>query len=497
MVLATNQPRSLDVRDESRSRHDALNRVTPSLRLIIVVMLIAFSMAVTEFCAHALSTEEQLAQAELYNQEPPAQYNEKQVRSQSFWRKAKDNLPVLGAILGAVITASVAIVSMSSNYHATLRHQLDTRFHEALRGFGDRNNCIVRAGTAALLAEMAQRQPRYFYSVFVHLFSGLMLERSNLMLDAIHTSILELISANPIRALKVLAVLNITFSRAVAQAFIGFCAVRGAEEIEGVSDKLWKEVEIATRFDQRAIKALFNTLPKGFYSLSYDRVLRKFSALLAEELDAHKEATRVELRDNAERLRFNIECVGLACHFINARVQRKIALRLFNRNEVARTFADTFLVAARLRDVQNWSLTGAVLRGADFSGANLTRAKLSGADLSRADLSDAKLLRVDCRRARFVRAVLKGADLARANFTNAELSYADLTDTKFHRTRIDPRALESTEWWKADFTQQPDLLKAVYKKYTKNLPDLEALYIKGEIHPSVLDFIGEIKERPA
>ena len=102
----------------------------------------------------------------------------------------------------------------------------------------------------------------------------------------------------------------------------------------------------------------------------------------------------------------------------------------------------------------------------------------------------------DCRRARFVRAVLKGADLARAQFARAELSYADLTDTKFRGTRIATEALESTEWWKADFTQQPNLLKAVYKRDKQNLPDLETLYRKGEIHWSVLDFIGELKERP-
>jgi uncharacterized protein YjbI with pentapeptide repeats len=92
--------------------------------------------------------------------------------------------------------------------------------------------------------------------------------------------------------------------------------------------------------------------------------------------------------------------------------------------------------------------------------------------------------------------VLKGADLTRAHFASAELSYADLTDTKFRGTRIAPEALESTEWWKADFTQQPNLMKAVYKKYKQNLPDLETLYIKGQIHRSVLDFIGELKERP-
>ena len=495
MLLPTNRPLSFDARDDSRSRRSPLNRVAPWLRLIIVLVLLACCMAVAGFCSHAISTEEKLTQAQIYNQKLQAQSNEKQTRS--FWRKAKDNLPALGAILGAVITASVAIVSMSFNYRATLRHQQDTRFDETLRRFGERDNCIVRASAAALLAVMAQRQPRYFHSAFVHLFSGLILERSSLVLDSIRTSINDLTSTNPVRALKILAVLNTTFSRAVAQAFIGFCAARGVEAIEGIPDKLWKEAEIVTTFDQRGIKALVNTLPRGFYSLNYGRILRKFNALRTEELDAHKEATCVELRDNAERLRANIESIGVACHFMNARLRRKIALPLFNKNGMTRAFPDTFLIGARLRDLQNWWLVGAVLREADFSGANLSRAKLSGADLSRADLSDAKLLHADCRRTRFIRAVLKGADLAKARLDSAELAYADLSGTKFRGTRIAPEALESTEWWKADFTQQPNLLKAVYKRYKNNLPDLETLYRKGEIHPSVLDFIGELKERPS
>jgi hypothetical protein len=255
MLLATNRPLSLDVRDDSRSRRGPLNRVVPWLRLIIVLVLLACCMAVAGFCAQAISTEEKLTQAQIYNRKLKAQYNEKQPRN--FWRKAKDNLPALGAILGAAITASVAIVSMAFNYHATLRHQQDAQFDETLRRFGDTDNCIVRASAAALLAGMARRQPRYFHSAFVQLFSGLISERSSLMLDSIRTSINDLTSTNPVRALKVLAVLNTTFSRAVAQTFIGYCAARGVETIEGIPDKLWKEAEIATTFDQRAIKALF------------------------------------------------------------------------------------------------------------------------------------------------------------------------------------------------------------------------------------------------
>jgi len=89
----------------------------------------------------------------------------------------------------------------------------------------------VRAGAAAFLAGMVQRQPRYFHSAFEQLFSGLILERSSLTLDSIRTSFNDLTATNPVRALKILAMLNTTFSRALTQAFIGLCAVRGAGAI--------------------------------------------------------------------------------------------------------------------------------------------------------------------------------------------------------------------------------------------------------------------------
>src|SRR5260370_16711352 len=102
-------------------------------------------MAVTELCTHAFSTEQQLTEEQIYNQKPQAQYNEKQTRS--FWRKVKDNLPVLGAM----IAASVAIVTISLNNHTTLPHQPDTQFHEALRRLLNRDNCIVLPAPAAFL----------------------------------------------------------------------------------------------------------------------------------------------------------------------------------------------------------------------------------------------------------------------------------------------------------------------------------------------------------
>ena len=90
--------------------------------------------------------------------------------------------------------------------------------------------------------------------------------------------------------------------------------------------------------------------------------------------------------------------------------------------------------------------------------------------------------------------MLKQADLTGARFQNVDLSGADLTDARFRNTSISPAAFEHTEWWKADFGQQRTLLKAIYAKHKKKLPELEDLYVRGDIHQSVLDLIGKITE---
>ena len=131
---------------------------------------------------------------------------------------------------------------------------------------------------------------------------------------------------------------------------------------------------------------------------------------------------------------------------------------------------------------------------ANFAARNLTRAVLLDSDLSNANLASAKLCQIKCSGTKLVGAILKEADLTGAKFENTDLSGADLTGTRFRNTAIAPAAFEHTEWWKADFRYQRDLLRAVHSKYKKNLPDLESLYVRGDIHRSVLDFIGKITE---
>ena len=54
------------------------------------------------------------------------------------------------------------------------------------------------------------------------------------------------------------------------------------------------------------------------------------------------------------------------------------------------------------------------------------------------------------------------------------LSGADLTGAKFRKTVIAPAAFERTEWWKADFRCQRDLLEEVYASTRRTFRTLRA-----------------------
>jgi len=77
--------------------------------------------------------------------------------------------------------------------------------------------------------------------------------------------------------------------------------------------------------------------------------------------------------------------------------------------------------------LRNAVLSGAVLSGADLSGAVLSGADLSGADLSGAVLSGADLRNADLSGAVLRNAVLRNADLSGAVLSGADLSGADLS----------------------------------------------------------------------
>jgi uncharacterized protein YjbI with pentapeptide repeats len=199
------------------------------------------------------------------------------------------------------------------------------------------------------------------------------------------------------------------------------------------------------------------------------------------------------LSEGAERLRINIKSISEVLILLEGKRGQKSSSGS-SAIKAPRSFSFAFLVGGKFRDLQECKICRSILREADFTAANLTGAVLLDSDLSGANLGSAKLCQIKCSGTKLVGALLNRADLTGAKFENSDLSGADLAGARFRKTAIEPAAFERTEWWKADFKHQRGLLKAIHAKYKKAMPDLESLYVRGDIHQSVLEFIGKITE---
>lgn len=111
-------------------------------------------------------------------------------------------------------------------------------------------------------------------------------------------------------------------------------------------------------------------------------------------------------------------------------------------------------------DLTNANMSGAVLTNCNFADAVLHRANLEMADLAGANLLQANLRQVDAAlanlsQASLVGAQLVGADLSDANLTNADLSGADLTDCQLVRARTEAVRWDASTRWPSGFTPTP------------------------------------------
>jgi uncharacterized protein YjbI with pentapeptide repeats len=436
------------------------------------------------------SSTDPLTQAQIENQRAQATYYHRQADKRGFWR----NLREYGGPIGAAVAAVVAIVSFGLIYRATLRSRADAKFYEALNLLADRKSPNVRASAAGLLEQMASTQKRYYDTAFDQLSVGLLAEREDDARHAIRTALSRLIELDPVGALAKLEAINRTLRDALAESFCKFCVAREIPAIEQLPAAVWQEAEEVSSYDREAISGLLGILPKDNLDAAVTAATRIYQAMAKSETDVFRARTRVELGEAAERMRSNIKSISELLFVLEGKGGRSSVSGSSARHAAPRSFSFAFLVGGKFRDLQEAKISRSILREADFAAADLTRAVILSSDLSKVNLASAKLCQAKCNGTKFVGAVLTQADLTGASFEGSDFSGADLTGAKFRKTEIALSALEHTEWWKADFRSQRDLLKAIHAKYKKDLPDLESLYVRGDIHRSVLDFIGKITE---
>ena len=440
--------------------------------------------------AQTASSTDPLTQAQIENQRAQATYYQRQADKRGFWR----NLREYGGPIGAALAAVVAIISFGLNYRATLRSRADAKFYEALNLFADSKNPSVRSSAAGLLEQMGSTRKRFYQTAFDQLSVALLAEREDNTRNAIRTAFSRLVELDPATAVSKLKAINRTLRDALAESFCRFCVARSVKKIEQIPDPVWEEAEEVTSYDRNALAGLLQIVPNDNLVATLSAAARTYRTTGNPSNNDYPARTRADLSEGAERLRSNIRSISEVLLLLEGKAGQTSFSGSSSRIKATKSFASAFLVGATFRDLQEGKLFRSILRGADFTAANLTRAVLFEADLSSANFGNAKLCHTECTGIKLVGAVLKQADLTGAKFHNSDLTDADLTGTRFRNTAIAPAAFEHTEWWKADFRYQRDLLRAIHAKYKKDLPDLEGLYVRGEIHRSVLDFIGKITE---
>ena len=467
----------------------ALMRSGPVIRMFALLLVLTWGVVtLSRLPAQTAPPTDELTKAQIENQRAQATYYQRQADKRGFWRNVRE----YGGPIGATVAAVVAIVSFSLNYSATLRSRADVRFYESLNLLGDRDNPTVRSTAAGLLEQMASTKKRYFETAFDQLCVGLLSEQHENARNSIRASLGRLIGKDPVTALAKLEAFNRTLRDSLAESLCRFYVARGMKSIEQMPEVIWEEIEEVTTYDRQALTGLLETLPKDNLVADLNSAIRSFRTLGESDYDAGRAKTRIESGEAAERLRSNIKSISESLFYSNRGSQGFLG-RIFRKNTF-RSFSSTFLAGAEFRDLESFRICRAVLRNANMASANLKRASLLEADLSNADLSHAKLSSINCKGTRLTGAILKNADLSGAKIQNTDLSGVDLSDAIFRGTVIAPGALQGTKWWRADFRHQRSLLKVVYTNLKTELPDLEYLYLRGEIHQSVLDFIGKVTE---
>jgi hypothetical protein len=432
--------------------------------------------------------EDPLLRAQIENQKAQAQYYSRQSDKRGFWRSLRE----FGWPVGVIAVGVAAIVTVGLNQRANLRSRLDSEFYETIKLFGQNDNPHSRLMAAGVLAQVALRRKRFYECAFDQLSLGLLTEPQDHVRTAIRLAIERLVKRNPEKSLQKLDAMNNSLRTSVAESLYRFFMARGGDPPNAVAESDWTQAEYITEFDRPTLQGLFDSLPRDRVAQTLG-VEKKVGNSGKSEL-AGEDGARSVLANATEKLRLNIKLIGESLFYVNHESERPAEGILSDRKIWPHSFHSTFLEGGEFRTFESCRMYRAVLRNANMATANLERASLLEVDLCNADLSYARLRFVECKGTKFTGAILRHADLSGAKIQSTDLTGADLTGTIFRNTLIAPEAFQGTAWWKADFGHQRKLLKLVYARLKKEIPDLEHLYVSGEIHHSVLDFIGKVTE---
>jgi hypothetical protein len=365
----------------------------------------------------------------------------------------KDNAAVFSGLAAAIVaflsfyqSSRIAAANLKlslENSRSERRSQRDTQFYEALKRLGDKDSPALRAGAAALIAQLARRAPSRtagYLEVAVDQFAAaLRMEREPVVIEAVGDAIRYLagvVSEDFITAQEVIE--RIYRTNRVQQDYLRstilrYFLVSGMQPQDGV----WP-IAGTTELVSRT----------GFRSQVMEAMLP--GASLAALIQAEQSA--ISALDAADRSK---ERAGLTQGMHILGIQLRASSDVICVCLQALTPEATF--AHGPRRIPGPSIVGSRLEevSQDLRGVFLSEVDLRGVNLKGADLREAKLLYTNLFFANLEDANLSGALLDGATLSHmlkgANLSSARLTNTHVGQTDLMQANLEGANWWDANF----------------------------------------------
>lgn len=384
--------------------------------------------------------------------------------NKSLWQNITENPASALGVLGALVIASVTLISFALNYRAALHNQMDTQFYEALKRFGDKDSAATRASAAAMIAQMTETSRRrfnlrhplrslrkvnhvYFETSRQQLVTGFLLEENEVALFTIRDALLSIMRVNPSETVSMIFLADQKLRTDYLKSLVEFFCALGAERFDQIGKELWDQAEAVTISTSVILRHLMtkklDTVTDLFAQNSFAYKLIAESERGNHVLDVQGRLGRVFFR---LKLLVTLYSFAFTAHRFSTLSQ-----------PIAITMRPLMLVFGELQgaDLSEADLRGAYMYAADLQDTNLTKARLAGAWMARANLRDAKLSgsRVD--------------------------NNTDLTDAN---------------WWAADFfdpsagTLDSELFEWLYRRYAEGIPS-----DRDQLHPSVNSLIDNLK----
>lgn len=458
--------------------------------------------------------EQELRKAQRANEDAQADYYREQANklrqppppektfSQSVAENPASVIGVGGTIVGAIVVASVSLMTLYFNSRNAVKAQRDTQFYEALKRMGDKDSPTIRVSAAGLLAQMAQGEWRdisfgkkwpflklvrsrpYLATSVDQLLFGHLLEETPVGIESIESALRQLMPHDLQAITHRLYAANLSLQDELASLVAEFFVLN---DLKALSDlygpearkELWEQLPASAGYKSHTLRKLAEHSTS--FANSFSNYRRVLDAQETGDRGQFLASLNERLRVASNRLRANVALFSAAL----GDLQPKDAPPREGSAFHAFSFVRSFLVGGKIAPDAN-------LSDIDFADSNFDGLVLIRVNLTKALLTGASL-----------NVQMKGGSLRDAGLLFAQLREAkwrgvDMTDARLAGADINRLTTLSCNWWKADFGKgapaevDDKLLESLFERGGQYVPeDLD------EVHATVRTFIESRRAKSA